>query len=89
MSIHTISYPEILFFRLIQSVWQIIISLSTRAREIPRTPKRRVRVVGIRQPFDSSLRTHGTDTLAAPGDGGSLRGHNVSVNSLDEKGFEN
>lgn len=72
MSIHTISSPEIPFFRLVQSVWQIIISLSTGPREIPRTPKRRVRVVGIRQPFDRSLRTHGTDTVAAPSDSGGL-----------------
>lgn len=88
MSIHTISSPEIPFFRLVQSVWQIIISLSTGSREIPRTLKRRVRVVGIRQPFDRSLRTHGTDTLAAPSDGGGLGGQNVSVKFLDEKGFE-
>ena len=67
------------YFISFPSVRQIIISLSARPREISSTPERSVRIIRICQPFDSPLRTNGTDTLTTPCDGIGLEGCNVSI----------
>ena len=67
------------YFICFPSVRQIIISLSARPREVSSTPERSVRVIRIRQTFDSPLRTNSTDTLTTPCDGIGLEGCNVSI----------
>lgn len=75
-----INCTQVIFrFHLCPLIWQIIINLSTRPREISSTSGRRARIVRIRQAFDRSLRTDSADTLAAAGDSVSLEGHDVST----------